>query len=384
MKYRPFGKLDWQVSALGFGTMRLPVLDGDNGRIDEPQAIAMLRHGIDSGINYVDTAWGYHREQSEGLVGKALQDGYRTKVRLATKMPSWLIQSRDDFDRYFNVQLERLQTDHIDFYLLHTLRQDYWDNYLRLKVFDWAEKKMAEGAIGHLGFSFHDRYPVFETILNGYDNWTFCQIQYNYMDIDEQAGLRGLLAAADKGLAVVIMEPLRGGSLVQPPLPAGVNEAFATGKRNWGPVEWALHWLWDQKEVSLLLSGMSTPEQLEQNLRSADESAVGFFTKEDQEVICKAQDAWRQLTRVNCSACEYCLPCPNGVNIPEVFKIYNNAVIFDRQRQGQGAYRGMEAGSRADNCIECGACEAQCPQSLPIINALKEAHSYLQTPPKAA
>ena len=205
MEYRDFGKTGLEVSALGFGCMRFPILDGDSARIDEPLATAMLRKAIDQGLNYVDTAWPYHMEQSEPLVGRILQDGYREKVFLATKMPSWLVKSPEDLERLFTTQLEKLQTDHIDFYLLHALNAGYWDNYLKVKVFDWAEQKMAEGQIRHLGFSFHDRYEVFERILNGYDNWSFCQLQYNYMDVDEQAGQRGVLEAAEKGLGVIVM-----------------------------------------------------------------------------------------------------------------------------------------------------------------------------------
>lgn len=206
MKYRPFGKLDWQASALGFGCMRLPTLGDDSGAIDETLAVPMLHRAIDAGVNYIDTAWAYHREQSEVFVGKALSGGYRERVHLATKLPSWLITTRADMDRFLDTQLERLQTDHLDFYLLHTLNARFWQNYKDLNVFDWAERKMAEGKFRYLGFSFHDTYEVFEDILNGYDNWTFCQIQYNYMDINYQAGQKGLHAAADKGLAVIVME----------------------------------------------------------------------------------------------------------------------------------------------------------------------------------
>jgi hypothetical protein len=220
MEYRKFGNLDLKVSALGFGCMRLPVVDGESGKIDEPLATAMLRKAIDQGLNYVDTAWSYHLEHSEPFVGRVLKDGYREKVFLATKMPSWLVKSQEDLERFFTTQLERLQTDHVDFYLLHALNAGNWDNYLKVKVFDWAERKLSAGQIRHLGFSFHDRYEVFKQILNGYDNWDFCQLQYNYMDVNEQAGRRGLLEAAEKGLGVIVMEPLRGGKLaVQNPPP---------------------------------------------------------------------------------------------------------------------------------------------------------------------
>ena len=213
MEYRDFGNTGFRPSALGFGCMRFPQLSDKDNRVDEAEATRMVRHAIDQGLNYVDTAWSYHSGESEPLLGRILQDGYREKVGLATKMPSWLIEKKEDFDFYFSRQLERLQTDHIDFYLLHTLNQAYWNTYLELRVFDWAEKQLADGKIRHLGFSFHDNFSVFKSILDGYDNWDFCQIQYNYMDVDYQAGERGLKAAAERGLGVVIMEPLKGGKL---------------------------------------------------------------------------------------------------------------------------------------------------------------------------
>ena len=382
MKYRNFGNTGLKVSALGFGCMRLPVVDGDSGKIDEPLATAMLRNAIDQGLNYVDTAWTYHSEQSEPFVGRVLQEGYREKVNLATKMPSWLVKSHEDLERLFNTQLERLQTDHIDFYLLHALNAGHWDNYLKVRVFDWAERKLAEGQIRHLGFSFHDRYEVFNKILNGYNNWDFCQLQYNYMDVDEQAGKRGVLEAAEKGLGVIVMEPLRGGKLAVQDPPAQVAEAFSQSQRDWTMAEWALQWLWDQPEVSLLLSGMSTMEQVEQNLRSASRSGVGSLSEDDHATVSRVQQAWSGLAPVACTNCEYCMPCPNGVQIPRIFKLYNESVMYDRQRRGQNAYQNeFKDDQRADMCVECGQCEELCPQSIQIIQQLKDAHAYLTGEP---
>jgi len=378
MEYRSFGSTNCQVSALGFGCMRLPTLGDDNGKIDEPQAINMIRAAIDQGVNYIDTAWGYHREQSEPLVGKALSDGYREKVHLATKLPSWLIHSQGDMKHYLSVQLERLQTDHIDFYLLHTLNARYWQNYVDLRVFDWAEKEMASGRIRHLGFSFHDEYPVFERILNGYDHWDFCQIQYNYMDVAYQAGERGLRAAAEKGLGVVVMEPLRGGSLASPTPPPPVAKAFSQSQRDWTPVEWALQWLWNQPEVSLVLSGMSNPIQTQQNITSAGRSGVGKLTADDLAVMANVQEAWNGLAPVPCTHCEYCMPCAHGVQIPEVFRIYNTAAIYDNRARGRDDYKNaISDDGKADCCVECGECEALCPQHIEIIQKLKDAHVYL-------
>lgn len=380
MKYRPFGKTGINVSALGFGCMRLPLNSEDSGDINEAEATRMIRHAIDMGVNYIDTAWGYHREQSEPLVGRVLRDGYREKVYLATKLPSWLIHATDDMDKYLNEQLRRLQTDHIDFYLLHTLNKDYWENYLKLNVFDWAEKKLAEGKIGHLGFSFHDDYAVFEKILNGYDHWNFCQIQYNYLDVDAQAGERGLKAAAEKGLGVVIMEPLRGGNLAKIPAPPRVGEAFAKSAHSWTPANWSLQWIWNQPEVSLLLSGMSTMEQVEQNLVSADQSGVGSFTAAEHQVIGEVQRAYKGLAPVPCTHCEYCLPCPNGVFIPDIFKIYNESKMFDQMERGKHWYKAeIKPENQADHCVECGNCESMCPQHIQIIDWLKVAHKELET-----
>ena len=378
MEYRNFGKTGFKPSALGFGCMRLPQLMGEENAIDEPEATRMIRHAIDQGVNYVDTAWGYHGGQSEVVLGRILQDGYREKVALATKMPSWLIEKPEDFDHYFSIQMERLQTDRIDFYLLHTLNQGYWDKYLNHKIFDWAEKKLADGKIGHLGFSFHDDYEVFERILNGYDHWDFCQIQYNYMDIDYQAGERGLKLAADRGLGVVVMEPLKGGRLAIEVPPTAVKNVFGRAVVQRRPAEWALQWLWNQPEVGVVLSGMSTFEQVELNLASASRSGVDKLTPEEVGTIEDARDAWQGLAPVACTHCEYCLPCPSDVLIPQIFAIYNNAVMYELGERGKRMYQNqIPEENRADMCIECGACEDLCPQHLTIIDYLKDAHAYL-------
>lgn len=381
MQYRKFGSLDWEVSALGFGAMRLPVLDGDSSKINEPEATAMIRHAIDSGVNYVDTAWGYHHEQSEPFVGKVLKDGYREKVYLATKMPSWLVKEEADFDRFLDAQLKRLDVDHLDVYLLHTLNARYWENYQKLGVFEWAEKKMAEGLFHHLGFSFHDEYSVFEKIVTGYDNWAMAQIQYNYIDIDYQAGQKGLRLAADRGLAVVAMEPLRGGQIAKTPPPAPVAETWAKSERDWTPVAWALNWLWDQPEVSLVLSGMSAMAHVEENLALAAESGVNRLTEADHALVSQARKDYASLAPIPCTQCEYCLPCPSGVAIPRIFDVYNEAVSFDTWGIAGWRYNNMiKQEERADNCTECGECEAVCPQNIKIIEWLATVHEKLAEP----
>jgi predicted aldo/keto reductase-like oxidoreductase len=275
MQYRRFAKLDWKASALGFGCMRFPTLDGRqiSANIDEPVAVQMLHHAIDNGVNYVDTAYPYHDGRSEIVVGNALQGGYREKVRLATKLPVWLVNEPDDFDKLLNEQLKKLKTNHIDFYLLHSLNQSRWRNIvLKHNLLAKAAAALADGRIRHLGFSMHDDYACFEEIVDGSDLWSFCQIQYNYMDIENQAGTRGLKLAASKGLAVVVMEPLLGGRLADPPKDIrAIMERFPVRR---SPADWALQWLWDQPEVSVVLSGMCAMAQVKENLKSADTSRV--------------------------------------------------------------------------------------------------------------
>ncbi len=376
MQYRSFGKLDWQPSALGFGAMRLPYLDGDAARIDEPAAMRMVRTAIDAGVNYIDTAWPYHKEQSEVFVGRCLQDGYRAQVKLATKMPSWLIKEQGDFDKHLAIQLDRLQTDRIDFYLLHALNKTHWPNLRDLKVFEWAEGALKDGRIGHLGFSFHDDLTLFKEIVDAYE-WTFCQIMYNYMDVEFQAGREGLQYAASKGLAVVIMEPLRGGSLtVRAPEQIAAIWDEAAARRT--QADWALQWLWNQPDVSLVLSGMSTIQHVEENLASAECSSVGILTHEELALFDRVSAAYRELSPIPCTDCKYCQPCSSGVDIPGLFSTYNNAQMYgDVQRYRQSYTQFMDAAKRADRCVACGECESVCPQQIKIIDWLKTAHAFL-------
>ncbi|MFC2078624.1 aldo/keto reductase [Candidatus Bipolaricaulota bacterium] len=376
MQYRTFGKLDWQPSALGFGAMRLPILENDSGKINEELATRMIRTAIDSGVNYVDTAWPYHKEQSEPLVGRSLQDGYRDKVKLATKMPSWLIKESSDFDSHLNIQLERLQTDHIDFYLLHALNKTYWPALRDLGVFEWAEKAIADGRIGHLGFSFHDELSLFKEIVDAYD-WTFCQIMYNYMDVEFQAGREGLHHAASKGMAVVVMEPLRGGSLTRP-APAPVAELWLSAEKQRSQADWALQWLWHQPEVSLLLSGMSEMKHVEENLISAANSRIGSLTTDELELVDRVSKTYRSLSPIPCTDCKYCMPCPSGVAIPRIFSTFNSYKMYGDEEGAKRSYNQYtKPENRADCCVECGQCEEACPQQIEIIDWLKQAHAFL-------
>jgi len=385
MKYRKFGRLDWEVSVLGFGAMRLPVINENMAKINESEAIRMIRYAIDNGVNYLDTAYMYHMGKSELLVGKALKDGYREKVKVATKLPARMIDSAADFDRIFNEQLQRLQMDKVDFYLMHGLDKDSWHKIRDLGVLRWAEGQVAQGRIDHLAFSFHDEYKVFKEIIDAYDNWVFAQVQYNYMDVNEQAGRRGVEYAAGKGMAIVVMEPLRGGKLSKEP-PESVAKILAGAPRRLKAVEWAWRWIWNQPEISVALSGMSTMEQVVENVALADRYAVGNLSAGEMKLYDKIRKAYNSLSPVPCTGCRYCMPCPNKVEIPRIFQMYNDAVMYDDTRTSQMMYSGpfaFQSDQRADNCVECGECLEKCPQNIDIPEWLKKAHEvlYVETPP---
>ncbi len=376
MQYRKFGKLDWKASALGFGCMRLPTQAGDSANIDEPEATRMLHYAIDHGVNYLDTAYPYHGGNSERVVGRALKGGYREKVKLATKLPCWLVKTAGDFDRYLAEQLEKLQTDHIDFYLLHGLNKDRWSHMRSLDVLASAEKATADGRIGHLGFSFHDKYEVLQEIIDGYAHWTFCQIQYNYMDVEEQAGTQGLKYAASKGLAVVVMEPLLGGRLVNPPQP--VRELWSAAARQRTPADWALQWLWNQPEVSVVLSGMTAMEQVKENVASAEVSGVAALTEAELALVGQVRAKYKDLCPVPCTKCEYCMPCPNGVNIPQNFELYNEGAMYANPAWAREGYkRWLAEEARASACLQCLECEELCPQGIPISEWMPRVHQVL-------
>jgi len=372
MQYRSFTKDNLQVSSLGFGCMRLPLLK--NSKPDEKEAIRIIRHGIDQGINYIDTAVPYHDGESETIVGKALKNGYRDKVLVATKMPTWQPTKKEELDTIFEEQIQKLQVDCIDAYLLHCLQKGFWQNALKLDMISWLEKKREQGKIRYIGFSFHDGFPFFQELVDYY-NWDFCQIQYNYVNETVQAGTAGLKYAAQKGLSVIIMEPLFGGVLASPP--GKMNEYWKKTGQN--PIDLALRWIWDKPEVALVLSGMSNMEQTVQNIEIASRSGIGTFTQEEHALISNAQAIYNESTPIKCTKCRYCVPCPSGVEIPLNFETYNNAIVMpDTHQLAKNLYGMLLPEQQAGHCTECGACEEKCPQQLPIQNLLKQVAKHLK------
>lgn len=371
MLYRKFGKTNEIVSTLGFGCMRLPILgEGDPTKIDEDKAIKLIRYAIDEGVNYVDTAYPYHGTgmerggASEPLVGKALKDGYREQVKIATKLPSWLIKTREDMDKYLNEQLQRLNTNTIDFYLVHTIDRTTWPKLKEAGIDEFLNQAIKDGRIKHAGFSFHDKLDLFKEIVDYYD-WSFCQIQYNYLDENYQAGAEGLKYAANKGLGVTIMEPLRGGKLVN--VPEDVKDIFDKAEVKRTPAEWGFRWILNHPEVSVILSGMNEIEQVSENIKTASEAEANTLTEKEIELIEEAKEIFEEKIKINCTTCEYCMPCPQGVNIPRNFSCYNDYYMFGKADM----YNFLKPEQRASNCIECGKCEKHCPQGISIRKELK-------------
>ena len=380
MKYRKMGSLDWKVSALGFGAMRLPTIkDGDKEKVDGPEAIRIIRYGIDNGINYVDTAWPYHGGESEKIVGQALKDGYREKVKLVSKLPMWEVNKAEDFDVFLNKQLEKLQTDHLDIYLFHGLNRSRFQKIKDLKLIKKMEEAREKGLIRHFGFSFHDSWEVFKEIVDFY-NWEMAQIQYNYIDIDYQASTKGLQYAANKGIAVVIMEPIKGGKLANPT--PEVTEILEKSSIKRTPVDWALQFLWNKPEVTVVLSGMGSYQMVEENLNSANNSGINLLTSQETEIIEQIAQAFRKVIVIPCTACGYCLPCPSGVNIPGNLS-FANELAWGRERKPLENWYSMMAkteeelkekpgNGNASLCTKCGECLEKCPQFIDIPTELEK------------
>ena len=372
------GTLDWSVSVLGFGGMRFPVKESwDN--IDYEKASEMIHYAIENGVNYFDTAWLYHSGSSEKLFGKVLSDGYREKVKLVTKAPVWLIKTKEDFHSYLKKQLDKLNTDYLDIYLLHGLNYQKWENALKQGLMDEMLKLKDKGIIRHIGFSFHDSYESFIKIIDAFP-WDVTQIQYNYLDTDYQATLKGLDYACKKNIAVVIMEPLLGGKLVQ------TNKEIETVLQN-APVkrslaDWALQYIWNHPGVSTVLSGMSTLEQVKENIEYANNAIAKGLTEDELNTINELKTAYKKKIKIPCTSCQYCMPCPHGVNIPENFALMNHAYwegkIYPFLQKWYDELDSTDISTdwhgkgKASLCIECGECLDKCPQNIDIPGELAE------------
>ena len=378
MQYRKDRKGN-ELSILGYGCMRFTK---KGSGLDIAKAEKELLTAYQAGVNYYDTAYIY--PGSEAALGEIFERNHiREKINLATKLPQYLIGNRAAMDRYFNEELSRLRTDYVDYYLMHHLTDlAMWEKLKKVGILDWIEEKKQSGAIRNIGFSYHGNTENFLKILNDY-NWDFCQIQYNYLDEVAQAGKAGLQAAAAKGLAVMIMEPLRGGKLVNM-LPEAAKQAMKDSSRSWSPAEWGLRWLYNQPEVTVVLSGMNSVEMVEANCRTASEAGAAAFTEADFETLERVKHAIRAKEKVGCTGCRYCMPCPKGVDIPGIFRCYNT-MFSESKSAGRSQFIQTVGLTKipafASQCIRCGKCEQHCPQSIPIRDKLQEADRALRPLP---
>ena len=371
MKYRTMGKLGIEASAFGLGCMRFNGAASGDSVIDEEKAISLIRRAIDGGVTYLDTAYVYLSRTSEIVLGKALKDGYREKVTIATKMPSEAVHDRASMEALLSEELGKLQTDHIDFYLMHGINKEKWEYFKSIGAPQFFDDMKKAGKIRYKCFSFHGPYDEFEYILNDYD-WDMVQIQYNFMDINNQAGTKGLELAGKKRIPVVIMEGLLGGRLSK--APSNVQALYDAFPVKRSPVEWAFRWLCNHPEVSVVLSGCNEESQIDDNLRIFDTVESGIMSEEELKLMDNVREAYISRTKIGCTGCRYCMPCPNGVNIPGIFSAWNNASLYDTDPRNDWNIRQIrEKNHGADHCIGCGACEAACPQHLNIIESLQTA-----------
>ena len=371
MKYRTMGKLGIQTSAFGLGCMRFNGAASGDSVIDEEKAIRLIRQAIDGGVTYLDTAYVYLDKTSEIVLGKALRDGYRDRVNIATKMPAEFVHNREEMEALLESELKKLQTDHIDFYLMHGINREKWEYFKSIGAPEFFDDMKKAGKIRYKCFSFHGPYDEFEYILKDCD-WDMVQIQYNFMDINNQAGTKGLELAGSLGIPVVIMEGMLGGRLAK--APDNVQALYDAFQVKRTPVEWAFRWLCNHPEVSVVLSGCNEAEQIAENLRIFDTVEAGIMTAEELQLIDDVRAAYISRTKIGCTGCRYCMPCPNGVDIPGVFSVWNYFSLYQIDpKTDWGMTTIRKNGSGADKCIACGACEAACPQHLSIIEGLQDA-----------
>ena len=386
MQYRKMPGSDEKLSALGYGCMRLPSKGkGLLNSIDTEKATEQIRHAIDNGVNYLDTAYPYHNGASESFLGEhILKDGYREKVNIATKLPCFIISKKDRIEEIFSKQLKKLQVEYIDYYLLHSLNGSTWDKMVSLDIIEFMDRIKAEKRVRKMGFSFHGTYDAFIRIVDSYD-WDFCQIQYNIIDENFQAGIRGINYAAEKGLGVIVMEPLKGGILAGN-LPKEVKTIYNSSDNNWTPAEWGIRWVLNNPRVSMVLSGMNVDSHIDENLRVTSDALPDSMSEKEVAVISRVRDKYLELMEVGCTGCGYCMPCPAGIDIPGAFKDLNNYKMFGKAQAKlyHMAYSGImtEDGKPhwTKSCIDCGKCEKACPQGIEVRNEFKKVQKSLEGP----
>lgn len=385
MLYRKLGESGFNVSILGFGAMRLPIQGGTqspadrfnpNKLVDEEETIKMIEYAIGQGVNYFDTAYVYHGGKSEFALGKALKR-YRDKVILATKLPVMQATKREDFEKFLDEQLKRLDTNYLDVYLLHGLRRQAWAKVKELGVLKFLDQIQSDGRAHYVGFSFHDDVRIFKEIVDSYD-WMLCQIQYNYYDENYQAGREGLIYAVSKGLGVVVMEPLRGGKLTSP-IPEEIQAIWDSAEVRRTPAEWGLRWVWNHPEVSVALSGMSSMSQVIENIKLANDGNPHSLSRKELSIIDEVKGTYKTMLKIDCTGCAYCMPCETGVNIPANFSMYNDLFVFKTATEVSAIFYNMllPPEQKASNCTECGECEEKCPQQIKIKDGLKTVHQAL-------
>jgi hypothetical protein len=375
MLYRKVKSNGDQLSILGFGCMRLPQKKGTpgDGKIDEQRALEQIHYAIDKGVNYFDTAMPYHMGASELFLGKVFTNGVREKIKLATKIPHFHVNAPQDMEKIIRAQLNKLNTDYIDYYLVHALDKKSWDKMKSFGVIEFLEGLKKDQRIINTGFSYHGDKDTFKEIIDAYD-WDICQIQYNYLDVQNQAGKRGLKYADKKNVSAIIMEPLRGGNIAGN-VPPDVQELWDQAETKRSPAEWALRWIWNHPEVTCVLSGMNEEAHIDENIKIASDSYPESLNDIELQLVDSVRKKYLELMKIGCTGCNYCMPCPSGVNIPSCFEFYNSAHMFGNHKRAKMMYLFFLSGAVADPayasmCEKCGECEEACPQNLPIQTTL--------------